>query len=62
MVSVHPYLKLNSLDDRKESFEELDEDLITVFQFKTDVVGLHPCQVLCKSKFKSFSYDNQTTC
>lgn len=38
------------LDDREERFKKLDEDLIAVLQFKANVVGLYPCQVLQKHK------------
>lgn len=37
------------LNDREQCFKKLDEDLITVLEFKAYVVGLHPCQVLQKN-------------
>lgn len=36
----------NLLDDGKQGFEKLDEDLVAVLQFKAYVVRLHPRQIL----------------
>ena len=38
--------KKNLLDNRKQCFEKLDEDLVAVLQLKAYIVRLHPCQIL----------------
>lgn len=39
-------LKKNLLDNRKQCFEKLDEDLIAVLQLKAYIVRLYPRQIL----------------
>lgn len=46
----HSSWTLASLDDREQRFEKLNKDLVAVLQLKAYVVGLHPSEVLDKTK------------
>lgn len=43
--------KKNLLDNRKQCFEKLDEDLIAVLQLKAYIVRLNPRQILKTHKY-----------